>query len=182
VKNLLSIVSAIASQTFRRSDNPEASRSFSARIGALAKSQDILLSSPTNSADIAQVIHTALQPHQTDAGSLVVSGPHVTLSARRVLALSLAMHELATNATKYGALSVPAGIVAVSWTIVGDRLTLRWSEENGPAPSSSPETTGFGSRIITGNLAAEFNGTVRIEYPSTGVVCELEAPLSPSIN
>jgi two-component sensor histidine kinase len=95
--------------------------------------------------------------------------------------MALAFHELATNAAKYGALSVPGGRVAIGWTITSESqdlpgLRLTWEESGGP-PVTAPASTGFGARLIQRGLAAELDGTARIAFPVTGVVCTIEAPL-----
>ena len=96
------------------------------------------------------------------------------------LALAMALHELATNAAKYGALSDSQGRVALSWTVTGSgpdrRLRLDWTERDGP-PVSPPARRGFGSRLIQSGLATELDGEVTMDYPSSGVICRLDAPL-----
>ena len=100
---------------------------------------------------------------------------------KAALSLSMALHELMTNATKYGALSNDAGRVALTWarmkTAETERLDLRWEEFDGPSVTT-PSRQGFGSRLITGGLARELGGDVRLEYPSTGVVCTISAALA----
>ncbi len=95
--------------------------------------------------------------------------------------MSLALHELGTNATKYGALSCPEGRVRVTWSLSGrngaSQLRLRWEEAGGP-PVQPPARTGFGSRLITRGVAHELSAKVRLDYPVTGVVCEIDAPLA----
>ena len=100
------------------------------------------------------------------------------------MSLSLALHELATNAAKYGALSIAEGRVSITWSLypdVPDRLTLRWQETGGPAVAQ-PSRTGFGSRLIKSLLAAELNGEVDITYRPEGVVCEVNAALQAGWN
>ncbi len=92
------------------------------------------------------------------------------------MALSIALHELATNAVKYGALSAERGSVAVRWTAAGDRFHLAWEESGGPAVVP-PRRTGFGSRMIERGLAAELQGQARIDYRPAGIVCTIDAPL-----
>jgi two-component sensor histidine kinase len=94
------------------------------------------------------------------------------------LSLSMALHELCTNAAKYCALSTSEGRVLVAWSIAGGdaRLRLRWEEQGGP-PVQEPTSKGFGSRLITRGVAHELSALVRLEFPVTGVVCEIDAPL-----
>jgi two-component sensor histidine kinase len=109
-----------------------------------------------------------------------MSGPSLQVSSRQALALSLALNELATNASKYGALSGDRGRVSIRWQLDGcagaPRLTFRWSEAGGPAVPPAPGS-GFGTTLIRQSLAGEFGGEVRLEFPATGVTCTLICPL-----
>ena len=174
IKNLLSVVSAIAGQTFAGL-SPEALASFSARLSALAKSQDVLTSPQDAVVVINDVVTAALAAHRPGSGRFRITGPRLVLSARRVVALSLALHELATNASKYGALSGASGTVDIDWTTAEGTLRFTWAETGGP-PVFAPEATGFGTKVIRQNLAGEFDGTVEIDYRTDGLVCVLEAP------
>jgi two-component sensor histidine kinase len=109
-----------------------------------------------------------------------IDGPDVRLSPKSALALTLALHELATNAAKYGALSIPTGKVTIAWDVEQKAipsLAFRWQEQYGPAVSQ-PSRKGFGSQLIERVLAFELGGQVHIAYPPEGVVCEIIAPLS----
>ena len=110
-----------------------------------------------------------------------ISGEEVLLSPKLALALSMAVHELATNASKYGALRGPTGCVEVHWQVRdenGDaRLKLQWTERGGP-PVDTPVRRGFGTRLITEGLAFELNGEATIDYAKSGVVCVIDVPLS----
>jgi two-component sensor histidine kinase len=116
-----------------------------------------------------------------EAERFLVEGPAVRLAPKATLALSMALHELMTNAAKYGALSNADGRVRLVWRRAkgdpGERLQLRWEEIDGP-PVSTPKRQGFGTRLITGGLARELGGEVRLDYPPGGVVCEIDAQLS----
>lgn len=184
VKNILAMVVAIAHQTLRPPATMEqASQAFVARLSALGEAQAILTRSTWNSADIRVVIEGALAPHRNGARDerFTLAGPTLELPPSKALSLALAVHELSTNAMKYGALSVDSGRVSVRWTI--DRhegagtLQVEWRERGGPAVSA-PVSRGFGSKLVERALAAEFRGKVRIEFPAAGVVCTLTAPLS----
>jgi two-component sensor histidine kinase len=109
------------------------------------------------------------------------SGPPVRLSPKTALSLSMALHELSTNAVKYGALSNGAGRVRIDWSVDpgegGERLRLTWREEGGP-PVAPPSRRGFGSRLIERGLAAELGGQVSMRFDPSGVVCAVDAPLS----
>lgn len=178
VKNSLSTVVAIINQTFRASTSlSEAHPILIGRVTALAHAHDILTRTSWNSASIKAVVEAALAPHGGGTGRFQVSGPDVTLSARRALSLSLALHELATNAAKYGALSDAKGRVELSWSVEngnGAGFRLTWQERGGP-PVSQPQRRGFGSVLLERVLPADFAAEVRIDYPPSGVVFELTA-------
>jgi PAS domain S-box-containing protein len=179
IKNTLAMVGAIANQTMR-GDNVNAAReAFSARLMTLSHAHDILTQTSWASAPIKDVLEGALAPHRSAQGRIHVEGPDLELLPKQALALSVAIHELATNAVKYGALSTN-GEVDITWSNerpeTGFRLT--WTESGGPAveePSQSQK--GFGSRLIELMLANDFKGNVRTFYRPSGVVCELAAPM-----
>ena len=184
VKNTLALVQAIASQTLRgTSDVNEMREAFAARLISLGRAHDILTQASWTEAPIGEVAEGALCVHrQANASRIRISGPNVLLSAKAALSLSLALHELATNAAKYGALSNEGGGVDLRWHVVhaGDapRFCLTWSEQGGPPILSPPARRGFGSRLIERSFAAEVGGEVRLTYAPTGLVCRLEAPLA----
>jgi PAS domain S-box-containing protein len=182
LKNVLTMVQAIASQTLRNAPSmPEARDILAARLITMAKAQDALIEGTADEADIAAVLRAALEAHddpQSDRFRL--RGPKVRLNPGAALSLALLVHELATNAVKYGALSVPEGYVDLVWTLTDEGnapyLALRWSEHGGP-PVAAPSRKGFGTRLITRGLAGDVGGKVELAYESTGVVCTLTAPL-----
>ena len=180
INNTLAMVAAIAQQTMRPPASlDEASNSFVSRVEALGRAQSILTRTSWDGADIRIVVDGALNPHRIsgDNSQFHVSGPHLELSASRALALVLALHELATNAAKYGALSVPTGSVHLHWRTDQDALlVVEWREEGGPVVTP-PQRSGFGSKLIQRMLAAEFQGQVGIDYAPSGVTCVLTAPL-----
>lgn len=183
VKNTLATIQAIAVQTFHAARSlPQAQEAFSARIVALAEAHDILTRENWEGAELSDVL-ARLETLHGGTGRFVASGPPVRLSPRLALSLSMALHELATNAVKYGALSIPAGHVRVSWTVTSPqddgeraRLVLTWREFDGP-PVSPPSRRGFGSRLIERGLAAELSGEAHIDFRPDGVVCRIEAGL-----
>lgn len=176
VKNTLSIVQAIANQTF--SGDPEARKTFADRISALAQAQDVLTHGTWRPTSNSAVVTGALAPHRS-GGRIRESGPHILIDSRRVMALTLPLHELATTA-KYGALSNAVGEVDIVWGVVhpaeGQWLKFQWTEQGGP-PVARPARKGFGSRLIEVNLASEFGGGVTIDHHPAGVVCTISAPL-----
>jgi two-component sensor histidine kinase len=174
IGNLLAVVQAMARQTFSRSD-PVRTEEFGARLTALGMAQAILIESETRIATLGEVVASALAPHSANGDRIQVSGPVINLEGRRAHALTLALHELATNAAKYGALSIESGWVEISWTSTVGRLELIWREHDGP-PCVAPARTGFGSFLITRNLGVAFTGEVDLEFGKNGLVCRLRAP------
>jgi PAS domain S-box-containing protein len=181
IKNTLAVVGAIVSQTFRVSaSKDEALEMVLARVLALSHAHDILTKTSWTGAAIAEVVEGALAPHRTHDGRFRVTGAPLLLSARRSLSLALAIHELATNAAKYGALSNDDGHIEVSWTLEGTKgeggFQFDWREVGGP-PVKVPERRGFGSRLIKRVLAIDFDGDAAIEFGSSGVHCWVKSPL-----
>jgi PAS domain S-box-containing protein len=176
VKNILALVSALATQTGRfTSDIDTFTSVFEERLKALAKSHDLLIRTQWRGAEMREVLTTELEPHMRPAGAapaVVLDGPPVQLDARTAVGLSLAAHELATNAVKYGALSAPSGTVQVSWRWVeeADRRALRltWTERGGP-PVGEPSRQGFGSKLIERLATGDLGGDVAFDYRPEGL-------------
>ena len=183
VKNTLAMVNALANQTLRRATNvQDGLAAFSARLIALGQAHDILTQTSWTSAPIAAIVENALKTHRPENETrITIDGPDLRLNARQSLALALGIHELATNAAKYGALSNDTGHVAVEWslaTVGGERhLTFVWSETGGPAVTP-PSNRGFGSRLIEQAMAAEFGGAVGMDWCAEGLVCRFESKLT----
>ncbi|WP_336488214.1 sensor histidine kinase [Methylobacterium nigriterrae] len=183
VKNTLAMVQAVATQTLRNAVSLQAAgEALGARLLALAQAHDVLMQGAWSSTDLRRLVDGAVALHGDGAPDRFhVGGPEVTLAARPGLTLALMLHELGTNAAKYGALSSPAGHVAIAWEIASlrgeDHLLFRWEEIGGP-PVSHPTRTGFGTRLIERSLVHSFAGNVRLTYPPTGVVLTMEAPLA----
>jgi two-component sensor histidine kinase len=179
VKNMLATVQAIAGQTFRgaRAD-PNAREAFEARLIALSDAHSILTQEDWEGAEIHAILARVVEPH-TGRERLRVQGPPIRLSPKAALALAMGLHELATNAVKYGALSNRTGKVAVTWAVEGSRpgsLHLQWRESGGPTVTP-PNRKGFGSRLIERNLPLELNGQAKIEYRAEGIVCTVTSAL-----
>jgi len=182
MKNTMAMVGAIASQTFRTAATKEEARTiFDARLRALNQAHDVLVASSWISAPMSVVVDGALGPYRTGEGRIHTNGPAVDLTAKQALSLSLALHELATNATKYGALSIPGGTIDVTWdwTPIDAKSTLHfaWRESGGP-PVSAPSRRGFGSRLIESTLSSDFGTSVKVEYLPEGVVCSFDTRLT----
>jgi PAS domain S-box-containing protein len=180
VKNSLATIQAIAAQTFHAARSlPQAQEAFTARIVALAEAHDLLTRENWEGADLLDLL-SRLEVLHGGSERFAVVGPPVRLSPRMALSLSMVLHELATNAVKYGALSTPRGHVRIAWTVVPGpahaRLALTWTETGGPSVRP-PTRRGFGSRLIERGLAAELSGEARIDFEPDGVVCRIEAAL-----
>lgn len=181
VKNTLAIVQSIARQTFRGVAGTDgAFEAFENRLANLARTHDLLMLNETIGGTLLAIVGEAIAPYgggQPERFS--VSGPHVVIDPRAAVALSMALNELGTNATKYGALALPAGRVAIAWSIrpEADRLLLTWTESGGP-PVQAPARSGFGSRLIERVLAHELEGSAHIFYRPDGIVCEIDMPVA----
>jgi two-component sensor histidine kinase len=183
VKNTLATVQSIATQTLRTAETTEDAReALEKRLLALSRAHDVLTRESWEGANLREVVSRAIEPYQ-DRGEnrLHIRGPDVRLTPRMALALAMALHELATNAVKYGALSNKFGTVEISWTVQNGaappRLNLRWVEAGGP-PVQTPQRRGFGSRLVQRSLAQDLNGQVDIIFAQSGVVCSVDAPFS----
>jgi PAS domain S-box-containing protein len=176
VKNTLATVQSIAAQTLRSAPDVQCAKdAFESRLIALAAAHDVLTAQSWHGARLSDVVARAVSAFQTALRPISVSGPPVWLSAQRALTLSLALHELATNAAKHGALSRPEGRVTIRWTAKGE-LNLSWVEQGGP-PVTPPTRTGFGTRLLQRSLAHELNGAVTITFAPEGVRCQIRCPL-----
>lgn len=176
--NLLAVVTAIARQTFGAAD-AVAVDAFCARMLALAAAQKLLIDSQTRAASVRDVITDSLEPHAPSDDRVKLTGPDVALDGRRAHALRLALHELATNAAKYGALSTEHGWVEIAWTDAEGQFELLWREQGGPTVVA-PMRRGFGTKLVIRNLGIAFGGKVALEFDPGGVACLLRAPSIPA--
>ncbi|MCW3836267.1 PAS domain S-box protein [Sphingomonas canadensis] len=181
VKNTLAIVQGIAQQTFKGGSDPVAARrAFEGRLAALSEAHNLLTRELWAPVPMSRIIGDAVAPHGGGAGRFVIEGPDLILAPKTAISLALAIHELATNAVKHGALSQPQGHVAIRWERIdargGPRLHLTWSEHGGP-PVAPPSRRGFGTRMIERGLSAELGGSVKIDFVPEGLVCTVDAPL-----
>jgi two-component sensor histidine kinase len=176
VKNTLATVQSIASLSFRNSQGPEALRQFHDRLQALVRSHDLLTRKNWQHADLSEVAEAAMAPLREERGHrFAISGPPVSLPPTTAVPMAMIMHELCTNALKYGALSNDTGRVTINWTTRDDpggtAISLIWSESGGPA-IQPPEEEGFGTRLIA-NLCRQLGGESNFRYPPSGLVCHL---------
>lgn len=176
VKNVLAVVQSIADQTMRAGSVDASVRyALSGRLVALAEAHDVVTREKWTSAPMREIITAALAPFCAD-NRCTIEGPDQALRPKTAVSLALAIHELATNASKYGALSSENGRVIVTWTATDGRLELEWREEGGPTVVA-PGKLGFGSRMIERGLASELGGEVELQFLPEGVRCIVKAPL-----
>jgi PAS domain S-box-containing protein len=181
LKNSFALVQSIARLSARTAQGiGDFVDSLEARIQALARGQDVLVKGSWHIADLEAIVREILALHAGPENRVQVEGPAVHVAASAVPLFNMAFHELATNATKYGALSVPGGRVSVRWHTQADeggQLLLTWQESGGPRVEP-PARRGFGSALIEQALAAEFSGAIEIGFAPEGVVCTMRLPLS----
>ena len=176
VKNTLSIVQALAQQTLRsRPDPADFARAFADRLGSLARAHSLLTHDSWRGAALRDIVATALAAFLDEGRPIEIGGDAVMVPASTTITLSLMLHELATNAAKYGALSVADGRLAIRWTTteagVGTAIDLHWREDNGP-PVSPPKSRGFGSRLLAGS-AQQLGAELELDYAASGLRCRL---------
>jgi two-component system, chemotaxis family, CheB/CheR fusion protein len=181
VRNILAVVSAIANQTVARHPSPaDATASFLGRVQALGRSHSLLARERWGDVALADLIRAELEPHMDgDPGRLRQDGPDVQLKPKAALTMGMMIHELATNAVKHGALSVPEGKVAVTWAREGldgtAALVLRWAESGGPTVEP-PRRNGFGTQLLSRQVQHEWGGVIDTEYAPDGVRVTLTLP------
>jgi PAS domain S-box-containing protein len=177
VKNILAMVQSIATQTLSNADTPQdALHALDQRLLALARAHDVLTRESWNGADLTDIISGATAPHESSPGLRIrTHGPPVRLEPKAAVTLAMVLHELATNAVKYGALSTDDGWVRLDWTAVpaagGLDLQLTWAEHGGPHVTP-PRRKGFGARLIAHSLAAE-QGSAQLIYAPEGLCCRM---------
>jgi two-component system CheB/CheR fusion protein len=180
VKNTLASVQALAAQTFRGSGMREAVAIFEARLLAMSRAHDVLTRQSWQGAGIREVVGDAVAAWAGKSSERAsFDGPELSLRPAMALALAMALHELATNAVKYGALSNKTGRVSIRWSVSDDArpcFHLHWLEQDGP-PVHAPAKRGFGSRLIEYGLARDLGGTVELSFHEKGVECTIQAPL-----
>jgi two-component sensor histidine kinase len=180
VKNTLATVQSLAMQTMRNTERTDDARGlFESRLMALSRTHDVLTVESWEGAQLRQVTKRALEPFASKDERVSIEGPDVWLTPKQTLAISMALHELATNAAKYGALLNDVGTVRVRWEIAklngSGEIQLTWIEEGGP-PVHHPTRTGFGTRLIQRNLAHDLGGEATIEYRPQGVISVIRSP------
>ena len=181
IKNSYAMVQSVAAQTLRHTETAaEFQAAFAARLTVLARSNDMLTRTDWHDSPLRDVIDSTLNAYRDEPGRITIEGPSVLLAANLAVTVSLSFHELVTNAVKYGALSVPAGRVNVSWTSAparkGEtRVEIVWRERGGPAVEL-PQRRGFGSQLLEKGMPA--GGTAKLDFQSEGLECRIGLPLS----
>lgn len=182
VKNNLAVVQAIVSQTMRLSSKPsEAFERIQARLMAISRTHDFLNMSDWGGVSLGRLIQGELEPHTSlDPNRVAFAGQAVVLDSTAALSLGLVFHELVTNATKYGALSVETGRLQVRWELTGEEgdrtVNIDWVESGGP-PVRTPRRRGFGSRLIEGSVSGRLGGSVEMDFARGGLRCHMTFPL-----
>lgn len=178
VKNIFATVLAVARQTFNKASDPFAAMEiFEGRLLSMTRAHELLHRDSWDGARLLEIVEQAIAPYEKER--FQVSGPEARLPSRVALALSMALHELATNAVKYGSLVMSSGMVSITWQFCSTSpriVELRWKESGGPQVSK-PTKRGFGSKLVQKVLSAEFSGDVVLEFAPDGVLCILKAPL-----
>jgi two-component sensor histidine kinase/ActR/RegA family two-component response regulator len=179
IKNTLATVGAIASQSLRTATSiKHAQQAIEGRLAALGRAHDLLMQVSWANTSLAHTVRGATEPYDSQgAGHFSISGPDIGITSGAVIALAMTLNELCTNTTKFGALSVPAGRVAIAWIIdeEAQRLKLTWTEKGGPMVAA-PTRRSFGTRMM-GSLGQQLNGQVQLAYLPTGFVYTLDVPL-----
>ncbi|MBB3016979.1 two-component sensor histidine kinase/PAS domain-containing protein [Microvirga lupini] len=188
VKNTLATVQSVASLTRRSAENtdPAAWNAFMDRLHGLAKTHDLLTNTQWQGALLDDVLKNELDPYQDAMRQRIrLRGPRINLQPGAVLALGLAIHEMATNAVKYGSLSVPDGKVHVMWAITSGSappsLLVEWVESGGPTVKK-PERQGFGTKLIQRGLAQQLGGEIKLDFAPTGVRCVITFPIATMVD
>ena len=167
VKNTLTIISALARQTFR--EQRAAAETFNERVKALSGAYDLMLSGEGHSTDLRTLVSKALQPYADLADKRChVEGPPVEVTPEMALGLSLVIHELMTNAIKYGALSNESGHIDIGWQVTRENAVFTWHERGG-RPVVSPTEEGFGSKLIRNALPADSKTKIKVDYLPEGL-------------
>jgi PAS domain S-box-containing protein len=185
VRNLFSVIDAIVYLTAETTGSPgEMASALSGRLFALARAHELILPEVTgdvrgsDSGDLGKLVTAVVSPHLREGGERVrIDGAPLPLAPRAATSLALVLHELATNAAKYGSLSLPEGRVEVRWRTDGERLRLNWTERNGPALAARPERRGFGSLLARSSIEGQLGGTIAYDWATSGLGITALIPL-----
>ena len=173
LKNTLTLVQAIAAQSFREFSDTQAVQSFGERLSALGYAHDLLLRQDWSGSSLRDAAIESLRPHE-GPGRLTFAGPDVRINSRATVTLAMILNELATNAVKYGALSVPGGAVEIAWSVEGETFVLDWRETGGPA-ACEPTVVGLGTRLIDRGFG--FDSRVQRKFGDDGMHLTITSPV-----
>jgi two-component sensor histidine kinase len=177
VRNTLAIILAISQQTIRGATDLESfSRTFTGRVQALAQAHTLLSERDWTTTTLTDLLREAIAPYDLPRGRVHLAGDPIEIAARPAIALSLTFHELATNAGKYGSLSLEAGTVDITWWVEGGLLHVIWAEKGGP-PVTVPGRRGFGGLLIAMNVEQELSGELQQFFGPEGFRCEMRLPI-----
>jgi two-component sensor histidine kinase len=181
IKNTLQVIQAVIRRTAKRQTTIEGfERSLLGRVGAMSRAHELLAEERWHGANVSTLVRQETQSFDVGGNAIRAAGPSIRLNPKAALAIALAMHELGTNASKYGALSSPQGAVDITWSVDRSRaepaLVIRWQESQGPEVKE-PEHQGFGSMLIERSIAYELDGNASVEYRKRGLLCTIEIPL-----
>jgi PAS domain S-box-containing protein len=174
-KNMLAVVQSILNLT-RAEDIDSFVATVKGRVMAMAHAHGLLADSRWEGANLRRLVEEELEPYRTNPGRIVIEGPAATLSTTACQPLALALHELATNAAKFGALSRPTGCLTVAWALDAEGLTLTWREEGGPRMEGPPARRGFGSTVLVGSIEQQLRGRVVMDWRAEGLSGTLFVP------
>ena len=188
VKNLFAIIGGVVTLSSRSATTPqEMASTIQGRIGALASAHLLIRAGKSESGNptektLGALIQAVLAPYTNDTGSdggnrAVIKGPEVAISGDAVTSLALVLHELATNAAKYGALSTPSGRVRVSWTVTKKKLSLEWKERGGPVVGGAPAREGFGSMLARRSMTGQLDGELAFDWQTDGLRVKFSAAM-----
>ena len=174
VKNNLAIVQSIATQSFRGAKSKEEGiKAFTGRLQALASATDLLTSTNWDVVPVPEIVEKILRPFWDDVqGRIQVNGPHISIPSGTAVSLGMALHELCTNAVKYGALSGERGTASLQWHPTSEGIIVDWREKDGPVVVP-PSQGGFGTKLLTRGLFDDGTGRVELNFNSTGVHCRI---------
>lgn len=181
VKNMLAIASAIASQSLRSATSIDAAaKTIASRLSALGVSHDLLVRESWTGAGCRTLIENAILAFQTEGlKQFSIVGDNIAVSSGPAVGLSMVIHELSTNALKYGALSVPGGRISITWSVdaEAERFNLEWRESGGP-PVTEPKEKNFGSHFIERALPGQLQGDARLIFEPSGLICRVNIPIA----
>lgn len=184
VRNILAVIRSIVSRTAETSETVEdLSAHLDGRLAALARTQVLLTRSPGAGVDLEGLVRDELLAQVADEERILIAGPEILLPPKAAEVMTLAVHELATNATKYGALSIGQGHIEIRWTVAAredvDWLTFQWRESGVQVAAAAPRRTGFGAVLIEQRVPYELMGSGTLTFAPGGVQCEIAFPLFP---